>query len=181
MALDLQAMLKDKRLLLGMGGAAALGAFVLYRRKAATGTTSTTGAASGGTTYAGTGQLDTTGTDVASWLGNYSASLAGQNAEQRQLIADQLKAFGDTLAGSTSAAQTLSNFAPVREGTSLTDVAARQGLTVDQLKALNGTGINWPTVTNANSGGYISAANPYNATDPTNQVVFGSDQVVRVR
>lgn len=84
-------LLRNKPLLYGLGAAAALGAFVLYQRTRAgeTGPASTDDEASGG----GIGQpgyLNTTGTDVANWLGQYSESLQNQFDEFRTSIEEQL-------------------------------------------------------------------------------------------
>lgn len=54
---------------------AGVGGYVLYKRKATTGSTSST-STTAGTTTAGTGTLDTTGTDVANWMSNYDQNVS---------------------------------------------------------------------------------------------------------
>lgn len=75
---NIGSILKDKRLLAGLGVAAAVGLVVFLRR----GGSSTSTAAAGPSTapsstgyYTGTGTADTTGTDMASYLGSWGSSL----------------------------------------------------------------------------------------------------------
>lgn len=89
--MDWQALLKDKKLWIGVAGAAALGLLVYSRRTK----TSTPGTTPAGTTANNGGAVaDTTGTDLASFLGNFSASL------QQQIAA--LNAGNQTQAGTTT-------------------------------------------------------------------------------
>lgn len=86
--LSLTALSKNKPLLYGGAAAVGLGLYALYRKKtgAASGGTPTANASTAAGTYNGTAGIDTTGTDVASWLGNYSGSLQSQlDAYSQQL------------------------------------------------------------------------------------------------
>src|SRR4051812_32724245 len=94
MDLDLQTLAKDKRVWAAAGVAAAVGLVVLVKnrgRNAATGSgNAVTGTASGpsGSYVQGTG--DTTGTDIASYLGGYQQSLQGQLTQYQQQLTDAL-------------------------------------------------------------------------------------------
>jgi hypothetical protein len=89
--MDWQAMLKDKKLWIGVAAVAALGLFV-YSRRTKTATPATTPA--GTTANTGGAVADTTGTDLASFLGNFSQSLQAQIA--------QLNAGNQTAAGTAT-------------------------------------------------------------------------------
>lgn len=96
--MDWRALLHDRRVwLAGAVAAAGLGAVTfLRRRKTGAGydTASPQGTAAGSIGYpAG---VDTTGTDVASWLGNYSGSLQRQLDEYGKTLTDSLSAIGQT-------------------------------------------------------------------------------------
>lgn len=89
MGLNLRAMFKDKRLLIPVGAAGLLGLVVLVKRgglgaggSSSSGgsdaATTSAGLGTAGSSYGGTGVYDSTGNDVASWLGNYSESLQNQ-------------------------------------------------------------------------------------------------------
>ena len=82
---DLQRLAGNKWAVAGVLGAAGVGGYVLLKRnKAASSSTSDT--TTGQATTNGVATLDTSGTDLASWLGNYSQSLQNQlNAYQQQL------------------------------------------------------------------------------------------------
>lgn len=86
---DLKKLAHNRKAVAGAIGAAALGAFVYLRnRKAGTSATdSGTASAAGTGSVAGMGGgVDTTGTDIASWLGQYGGSLQNQlDAYQQQL------------------------------------------------------------------------------------------------
>lgn len=89
--MDWQALLKDKKLWIGVAAAAGLGLLV-YSRRTKTATPATTPA---GTTAGNGGAIaDTTGTDLASFLGNFSSSLQQQIA--------QLNAGNQTAAGTAT-------------------------------------------------------------------------------
>jgi hypothetical protein len=156
--LDLKAMLRDKRLLAGVGVAGALGLYVLYRRKAGGGSSSTTS----GTAGAGgaVGYPNTSGTDIASWLGNYSQSLQSQ-----------LDAFS---------AQPKSTLIQVSGGTKIDDFLAQLGGTSwDQLLALN-PGLD-SAIAQSNNYGYLSPTNPGGqaGAGPTVRS-FGGSRLVRI-
>lgn len=145
---DLLALAKNKKAWVGVGGAAALGGFVYLRRKkagAAPAPGTSTGAAAGATAPGGAGAVaDTSGYNMASFLGNYSQSLQ-----------DQLTAGLNAIKDTTNAAPSLFSTAP---GESLADVAKATGDTIDQLMQLNP----WLTsyLKDANQYGYISPTNP---------------------
>lgn len=75
-------LLKNKWMLGGAAAAAAAGGFVLYKkRKSGGGSGSTTGtdqAAGASTVPYGSGFMNTSGTDFANWVGQYSGSLQNQ-------------------------------------------------------------------------------------------------------
>lgn len=89
-------MLHNKWLLGGLAVAAAAGGFVLYRRSQAGGGASTAGSAASNTSPAysgGVGAFDSTGTDVAGWLGSYSGNLQNQLDQFAQQQSDFLSAL----------------------------------------------------------------------------------------
>jgi hypothetical protein len=75
-----QALLHNKWALAGLGVAGAAGVFVFLRRRAAGATSSApaTGAQTSPGYAGGVGTFDSTGTDVANWLGHYSDNLDQQ-------------------------------------------------------------------------------------------------------
>jgi hypothetical protein len=131
--------------------AAAVGvvALFVFLRRPATGGLSGSSAvqspAAGGQAYSGTGRLDTTGSDVASWLGQYSGGL--QN---------QLNEYGRTLTDATSSLA-LSQVYSAQGGQRLSDVAAAAGVSVPDLMAIN-----------PNLGGYLKDANQWGFISPSN-------------
>lgn len=88
-------LLRNKPALYGLGAAAALGGFVLYRRMQSGETDTGAADESGDGSIGAPGYLNTTGTDVASWLGNYSASLQNQLTEYQRSLQDALDALGN--------------------------------------------------------------------------------------
>jgi hypothetical protein len=87
----------NKPAMIGLAGAGGLGLFVWYRHRAASGGNSGTGQAAGAGQvsqgYSGGlgGTLDSTGTDLASYLGDFSAGLSNQlndwlNQAKQQLV-----------------------------------------------------------------------------------------------
>jgi hypothetical protein len=88
---DVQALLKDKRLWIGAGVVGIVGVFALLRKKPSTSAGgATTGTASGPSGTYTQGAADTTGTDIASYLGNYQQSLQGQLTQYQQQLTDTL-------------------------------------------------------------------------------------------
>lgn len=77
MPMDLKAMLKDKKFQVGAAVAAAAGGYVLYKKRGAAGSSGTS-VSTPQASPTGAGSLDTTGTDIAGWLGNYSNNLQNQ-------------------------------------------------------------------------------------------------------
>lgn len=80
MPYDLKALARNKTFLLGAAGAAGLGGIVWYQRRKNPASTGGSGGNSTSSGYppAALGTYDSTGNDVANWLGNYSASLQQQ-------------------------------------------------------------------------------------------------------
>lgn len=76
---SIQSLLRNKPALIGVGLAGALGLFVFLRRRGSGGTGSSASTATSGTGSAGgVGTFDSTGTDIASFLGDYSQRLDDQ-------------------------------------------------------------------------------------------------------
>lgn len=88
----IKGLFKNKYALAGVAVAAGAGGYVLYRRSKAAGGGTTPDAASTatGVTGVGSGTADTTGNDVATWLGSYSQNL--QNT-----LNQSLTGYGQTL------------------------------------------------------------------------------------
>ena len=93
--MDWQKYLHDPKVLAGGAAAAAVGAYVLYQRKKSTGSSlsSSPAAASPASSYGGVGTFSSTGTDVASWLGNYSGGLQTQLDAYSKQLTDSLTAL----------------------------------------------------------------------------------------
>src|SRR3954463_8384431 len=94
---DMAKLLKDKRLWVGGAVAAAIGLVVFVKRGAGASTmdavTGGTASGPGGTYVQGAG--DTTGTDIAGYLGNYQQSLSDMLAGWGGSLNDTLKAIQD--------------------------------------------------------------------------------------
>jgi LysM repeat protein len=150
--MNMQEILKDKRVwaVAGVGGIAGL--VILFKNKGA-GTTDSTSAAGQGiqTGTTGTGTYDSTSSDVANQLGQYQTGL---QTALGQYSADQtaaLKAYQDQLTGSlsgmtsgTPTIKTVTSLVPVPVKTwkasskySADSVARRFGISIDQLQAAN--------------------------------------------
>ncbi len=153
----------------GALAAAGLGAVVLLRRTMATRSvpsgTAGDGRSSGGSVAGGyLGRVDTTGTDVASWLGNYSGSLQTQLDQYQQQLTDSLTALRNappttgppaatpSPAGSVPPATAAARYVTVTRFSSpgpawsstLSGIAGHEGTTVASLLRLN------PAITNPN-------------------------------
>jgi hypothetical protein len=133
---DWQGLLHNRWVWIGGAGAAGLGALAYVRRKkaggAGGGAAATVGAQATPAYAGGVGGFDSTGTDVAAWLGNYSGNLQHQlDAYQQQLT--------DTLAGMPTGA-TGTGAGPSAGGSSMF-AAANQNLyelgDLNQLRQLN--------------------------------------------
>lgn len=104
--MDWQGLLHNKWVWAGGAVAGGAGLIVLLRKRAQGGTGGTPSAA-GGTQYTpayssgSVGGFDSTGTDVASWLGNYSAGLDNQLAAYSQQLTDALAGIGTIPSGTT--------------------------------------------------------------------------------
>lgn len=83
---QLKGLLHNKWALAGVAGAAGLGGLVLYRKRKTGGSSGTSDTTTGQAAGNGVATLDTSGTDIASWLGQYGGSLQAQlDAYQAQL------------------------------------------------------------------------------------------------
>lgn len=145
-------LLKDKRLWIGGGVAAALG-LVVYVRRGAGGSGTPSGAdAATGTPVGSAGYVqggaDTTGTDIASFLSSYQNSLTGQLGEFSGNLNDTLKAIQEGAAGGQTTPSVGANPTPkapfqyydVQKGDTLLSIADRfkdNGLTYDYLYKIN--------------------------------------------
>jgi hypothetical protein len=93
---DWQKYLHDPKVLAGGAAAAAVGAYVLYQRKKTTGSTLSGGspaATAPASSYGGVGTFSSTGTDLASFLGNYSGALQTQLDQYSKQLTDSLSAL----------------------------------------------------------------------------------------
>ena len=98
--MDLQGLLHNRWVWIGGAAAAGLG-LALYVKARGRGASSAMGAQASPAYAGGVGTFDSTGTDVAAWLGNYSGNLQNQlNAYQQQLTAS-LDALQNVPTGST--------------------------------------------------------------------------------
>jgi outer membrane biosynthesis protein TonB len=102
--MDVRGLLKDKRVLIGGAVAVAAGAFVLFKRKHDTGSYDSNATESSGRSggVVSPATMDTTGTDIASWLGNYSGSLQNILTEYGKNLTDALGGLQQIPAGSES-------------------------------------------------------------------------------
>src|SRR5882762_7008719 len=100
MAFDMskiKGLLKNKWMLGGLALAAGAGGFVLYKRsKSGAANTDAASTATGVTGVGSGGTADTTGTDVATWLGSYSTGLNNTLAQYGQTLNDALKNLPST-------------------------------------------------------------------------------------
>jgi hypothetical protein len=145
---DIRELLHNKWALAGVGVAGAVGVFVWIRsRKAGGGSTSGgVATASPGYTPGGVGSFDTTGTDVAGWLGDYSGNLQGQLDQYQQQLTDTLdqlknsQQMGNEIqAGNSLFVRTVPWTSPNPAWNSqLTTIASHYGTTVQALIKLNG-------------------------------------------
>jgi|WetSurMetagenome_2_1015567.scaffolds.fasta_scaffold20516_3 hypothetical protein len=189
--MDLKTLMKDKKLLYGVGLAAAAGAAVFWQ-KSKSGTATSSGTTSSGTvsgtTYTGAGTVDTTGTDVASWLGSYSASLQSQLDEQNKATQTQLSEYEKSLTTAISGLGTMSNSSSptdystinVNSGTWLTEVLRNNNLTLADLVKYN-PDIN-TRVAESDNAGWINATNPLPADRllAGERLSFFGDQTLKV-
>lgn len=90
--MDWRGLLRNRTMLYGVAAAALLGAVVLVRRKQTTGSSSSSPAPdSRGGGIGMPGMVDTTGTDVATWLGNYSQGLQTQLDDYQRGLTDAIE------------------------------------------------------------------------------------------
>jgi LysM repeat protein len=165
--MDVKALLHDKRFLYAGGVVAAVGGYALYQRKKSTGSASTAATdATTGTVNTGAG-LDTTGTDVASWLGSQSGQFQDILTQFQKQLTDTLTALqkGGTTAptpspsptpkpvpspapapnpggpthGNTNPSVTVTKFTSKNPpwNSTLSGIAAKEGTTVAHLLQLN--------------------------------------------
>lgn len=113
--MDWAGLLRNRWALAGVGAAALLGGVVWWRRHHGTTASSSTGAglstASPGYASGAVGGFDSTGTDVAHWLGEQSGLLQNQFNEFQRNVTDQLAAIPTGTTG-TGAPTPASNPAP---------------------------------------------------------------------
>jgi len=90
--MDWRALLHNKWALGGLGAAAAVGGVVWWRRRSSGGGSSAGAGAQASPSYApgGVGVFDSTGTDVANWLGSQSGMLQTQLDQYHQQLTDAL-------------------------------------------------------------------------------------------
>lgn len=134
--MDFRALLHNKWALAGLGVAGAAGAYVLIRRQASGGGGSSSGSQASPAYSGGVGSFDSTGTDVAGWLGNYSGNLQNQLDEYQRQLRDALGGLtnvppGDSGTGSSSA------WVNVFGGQGVDDWITSNGYNYDTLLKLN--------------------------------------------
>lgn len=147
--MDWRALIHDRRVQIGAAGAAAVGGYVLLRRKQTTGSTlsqPSDTSAGGGTAYT---FPNTSGTDLASWLGSQEGVLAAQNKDFLDQLANSLGTAGIQPTAPTGtetppaapatpvgAGQAVSR-TTITPGESLAPVLAFFGMTQQQFESLN--------------------------------------------
>jgi len=160
---DWQGLLHNRWVWIGGAAAGGLGLAVYLRRKNAAGGASQGAGAQASPAYSAgsVGGFDSTGTDVAAWLGNYSGNLQTQLNQYQQQLTDSLAALqnapttpagtGTPTAGPSTgpapggitpnAARFINSNGTLSIGANqpLAAAAGSVGLTLDQLKALNPT------------------------------------------
>lgn len=143
-------LLRNRWVWVGAAGAAGLGAITLLRRRSAGGGSAGAGASESPAYSGGVGGFDSTGTDVAHWLGDYSANLDSQFNEFRTSVEDRLGglAVGDYETINVSTAHADDILAQVKSYLPF--------FTLQDLVNIN-PGI---PLAQANANGYISASNP---------------------
>lgn len=155
--MDVRALLHNRWALGGVGVAAVAGLVVFLRRRKAAGAAggSTTVAQSPGYVSTGIGGFDSTGTDVAAWLGNQQGFLDNQFKEFTTGVDSRLAAIQaehttgtvgvgtvtTTPAPKTTARYDYATRYPSQKGT-LSGIAAANKTTVSALRKLN------PNITN---------------------------------
>lgn len=120
--MDVRALIHNRWFLGAAGVAGAAGIYTLYRRRSSSGGGSSGGGAGAQATPAyasgSVGGFDSTGTDVAAWLGNYSQNLDNQFKEFTKTVEDRLAAIPAGTNGTGT--QTPSNAPQVNLPSSLT-------------------------------------------------------------
>lgn len=144
---SLRRLVHNKWALAGVAGAAGLGLYAyLHGRKssAASGASDSLGTGtSDGTGVVGAGTLDTTGTDLASWFGNYQQSLQDTLTQSLQPVTDALAGLqgsGTTSGTGNSPATRVITLGPEYKAlgsNAFGTVAHTYGLSIAQLEALN--------------------------------------------
>lgn len=176
--MNLKQLMADKRVQVGgLAAAAGVGALALYRRKQTTGSTTSSPAVSVAPSGATGARYDSTGTDVANWLGNYSGGLQTQLDAYNKQLQDALSGLkkvpteappqatpgaGHTRTMTAAGGLLLSNF------------LAQTGTTYEQLLALN-PGL--PSyLADISSGGFVTPSNP--AKGPVVKGFGGDRQII---
>lgn len=173
--MDLKTALKDKRLLYGVGLAAAAGGAVLWQRsKSGSSSTSTGGPTSTQPAYVGAGSVDTTGTDVASWLGNYSASLQTQYDQQQQQWAQWGQNLLDTLGQMSDTPNVETKDVQVVDGSWLSNILQQYNISAADLLRLNPTA----DLRQSDLEGWVGPNNP--ATGANLRLSFYGNQTLKV-
>jgi hypothetical protein len=180
--MDVSKLLKDKKLLYGIGLAAVAGAAVFWQKSRSGSSTSNQS-----TTYAGTGTLDTTGTDIASTLSSYSSSMLAAQEEQNKLVQEQLSSYETSLTNALSGIGTMSSDTStsdyrtisVPSGTWLTEVLRNNNLTLSDLVKYN-PDIN-TRLSESSNAGWVTSSNPL----PSDRLLSGErlsfygDQIIK--
>jgi len=151
--MDWRELLRNRWTWAGVAGAAGLGAIVWWRRRSTGGAPGGgVGAAAASPAYASgaVGSFDSTGTDVAAWLGQYSGSLDNQFKEFTTAVETRLAAIPAEQTGSGTPApapapppaQASTYLIPA--GANIYDIAYTQGSDLNAIRALNpGLPIKW--------------------------------------
>ena len=126
--MDLKALAKDKRVQVAVLGGALAGVVVFIKRKGAGASDTSPGTVVAGAMPSAAG-VNTTGDDVAAWLGDYSSSLQNQLNDYQNQLSDALSTL-QTMSPSSTPTDTPTSITTPEPKTKYQDVVA--GWSVDQ-------------------------------------------------
>lgn len=182
---NLKVMLKDKKLWIGAGVAGVLGLAAFLKKGGSSAAAAGPGGAPTGTTSAGAygqGGGDTTGTNIASWLSQYQASMDASNVAYQQHLTDTVTGLLGGTSGGSLTPVSASAQGGNQLGQWLTQInSANPGLnlTSESFKTLNPS----YQLAQANQYGYLGVNGNYagKAGGGDTVDVFGSGGTFRIR